>query len=103
MEHSLAVTQIVLICSLTANGFWIGNHLVSWGRSHRPHLRKVILSLLALGAILSYVYVFVPLPFEAHMLVLAVSIINNAVLIKCFNEWVRILPRPWGQGEARDG
>lgn len=94
MEHTFAVTQLVLICSLGLNGFWLGDRLVSWCRIQRNSLRMMSLGLLALGAVLFYLLVFASLNSELHVFVFAVSLVNNAVLIKCFNEWVRTLPRP---------
>lgn len=102
MDHSLAVTQIVLICSLGMNGFWLGNRLVVWCRRQRGRLLMLSLSMLGFGAMLFYLFVFASLPTQYHMSAFAVSIINDAILVTCFNEWIRVLPQPWGRGQLLD-
>lgn len=102
MERSLALTQILLTASLGMNGFRLGDHLVRWCRRRAGRLGLSSLALLGLTMLLFYFYVFSNLGPESHVLVFAVSGLNNAVLIICFREWVRILPRPWGEGGVRD-
>ena len=101
MDHLPAVTQLLLICSLGANGSWPGGHLVQWCRRQPGRLRVSGLGLLGLEALLFYLFVFCPLAAVPHLLVFAAMIVSDVVLLSCFSEWVRILPRPWGKGEAR--
>lgn len=101
MDHSVAITQILLIISLGLNGFRIGDRLVLWCRPQRKRLLIVTLCLICLGAVLFYFYVFASLRAEVHVVVFALTILSNAVWITCFNEWVRIAPQPWGKGETR--
>ena len=101
MDHSAAITQILLTISLGLNGSRLGDRLVLWCRPQRERLLIVSLCLLCLGAALFYFYVFASLRAEFHILILALAILSNAVWITCFNEWVRMAPRPWGKGETR--
>ena len=102
MAHSLSVTQFILICSLGVNGSWLGNRLITWCRQQRGRLLMLSLGLLGFGAMLFYLFVFASLTAEYHIFVFAVSIINDAILVTCFNEWIRVLPRPWGRGQLLD-
>jgi hypothetical protein len=102
MEHSLALTQFLLTTSLGMNGLWLGGHLVRWCRRRVGRLGISSLALLGLTVLVFYFYVFSNLGPASHVLVFAVSGLNNTVLLKCFYEWVRILPRPWGEGGVRD-
>ena len=102
MDHSLATTQIILTLSLSLHGFWVGNRLVLWCRCQRGRLIRASLSLLGLEALLFYLYVFAPIAPEPHVFVVAITCFTNGILLMCFQEWIRILPRPWGQGKATD-
>lgn len=102
MDHSLATTQTILTLSLSLHGFLVGNRLVPWCRCQRGRLIGTSLSLLGLEILLFYLYVFAPIAPEPHVFVVAVTCFTNGILLTCFQEWIRILPRPWGQGETND-
>jgi hypothetical protein len=102
MDHSLAITQIILTGSLSINGLWVGNRLVLWCQQRPGRLLMTSLSLIGLEALLFYLYVFAPIASEPHVFVVAVTCFTNGILLSSFSEWIRILPHPWGRGEARD-
>lgn len=101
MDHSVTITQFLLAISLFINGFWLGKRLVLWCRHQRKRLLMATLSLLCLEAVLFYFYVFASLPAQIHVFVVAITDLNDAILITCFGEGVRIAPHPWGRGETR--
>lgn len=101
MDHSVAVTQLLLTISLLINGLWLGKRLVLWCRHQRKRLFIATLSVLCLEAVLVFFYVFASLPAQVHVFVVASTDLNDAVLITCFGEWVRVAPHPWGKGEAQ--
>lgn len=100
MDHALLETQFLLICSLTLNGFWLGSKLIPWCRAGSGRLRATSLGLLLLVIALWHPYVYTFPTSTAHVYISALTNVSFAVLICCFNEWVRTAPRPWGHGEV---
>jgi len=99
MDHALLETHFLLTCSLSLNGFWLGSKLIPWCRVGSGRLRAVSLGLLLLVIALWHPYVYTFPTSTAHVYIYALTNMSFAVLLCCFYEWVRIAPRPWGQGE----
>ncbi len=102
MDHAPALMQSLLVVSLIANGSRIGNDLVRWCRRRPGRLRLTGLGLIGLESLLFFLYVFSPPATVPHLLVFAAMSLNGGVLMRCFDEWHRTRPRPWGLGGARE-
>lgn len=100
MDHALLETHFLLTCSLSLNGFWLGSKLIPWCRAGSGRLRATSLGLLLLVVLLYFPGVSTSPTSSAHTFVSALTNVSIAVLLCCFFEWVRIAPRPWGQGET---
>lgn len=100
MDHALLETHFLLTCSLSLNGFWLGSKLIPWCRAGSGRLRATSLGLLFLVMALYWPSVHTSPEATTHVFVSALTNVSFAMLLCCLYEWIRIAPRPWGQGET---
>lgn len=100
MDHLAANTQFTLTGVLSLSGVWLGSLVVRWSRPSWKRLFGASLGLAALAPLLYFLWVHPPIHGPLHLLIVAVAAIVNAAGWRCFFEWARVLPRPWGGGKT---